>query len=173
MSEWRPVLGFEGLYSVSDTGEVRRESGLTSNGRLWKGGLLSPSLNRHGYVKYTLHKDGIAHYKVAHRLVCEAFFGQHPKDKPLALHRDDNPQNNSVQNLYWGSLSDNQLDVLSNENNFGRNKTECVNGHEYTEVNTYWNPRKGTRSCKTCRYEHTRNSQRRKREKRNGSNSED
>lgn len=156
MSEiWKPVVGFEGLYSVSSLGKVRREQGETSNGKNWSGGLLKERLNKHGYVKYTLYKKGKPYYVVAHRLVCYAFLGEPPKGKLLALHKDDNPLNNSFENLYWGDLSDNQNDIISNGNNYGRNKTHCVNGHEYTEENTYRAPKTGYRSCKTCRYKYT------------------
>jgi len=161
--EWRDIVGFNGSYSVSNTGRVRRNSGTTSNGRSWKGKILKPRFNRGGYVKYTLYRDGKPVYVVAHRLVCFAFHGPPPSGKPLALHRDDNPQNNHVTNLYWGSLSDNQRDVLANGNSFGRNKTHCINGHEYTEDNTYRSPKTNCRSCKTCRYNHTKASQLRRR----------
>jgi hypothetical protein len=32
-------------------------------------------------------------------------------------------------------------------------KEACVNGHPYTEENTYRHPSKGTRGCRTCRQE--------------------
>ena len=160
--DWRPVDGFEQTYEVSRDGRVRRLAGTTSNGRSWSGGVLTPRYNRDGYVKYTLYADGKPFYVVAHRLVARAFLGDPPPGKNLVLHRDDNPQNNRVENLYWGDLSDNQTDVILNGNNYGRNKTHCVNNHEYTEGNTYRNPKTGTRSCKTCRYNHTRTSQQRR-----------
>lgn len=151
---WKPIPGFDN-YSVSSLGRVRRDAGKTSNGRNWATKILSPRDNRYGYVKYTLYAEGKPHYVVAHRLVALAFHGPAPDGKPLVLHRDDNPKNNTPENLYWGDLQDNQQDVLRNGNNYGRNKTHCVHGHEYTTENTYRNPNTGNRACQTCRLKYT------------------
>lgn len=45
-------------------------------------------------------------YKVA-RLVCEAFHGPAPADKPNCLHRDEDARNNRPENLYWGTQKEN------------------------------------------------------------------
>jgi len=42
-----------------------------------------------------------------HRLVCEAFNGKQPKNKPLVLHIDENPLNNKPENLMWGTQKEN------------------------------------------------------------------
>lgn len=45
-------------------------------------------------------------YKVA-RLVCEAFHGPAPDDKPVCMHRDENAANNRAENLAWGTQKEN------------------------------------------------------------------
>ncbi len=45
-------------------------------------------------------------YKVA-RLVCEAFHGESPEDKPVCMHLDENSANNRAENLAWGSQKEN------------------------------------------------------------------
>lgn len=45
-------------------------------------------------------------YKVA-RLVCEAFHGECPQDKPVCMHLDENSANNRSDNLSWGSQKEN------------------------------------------------------------------
>lgn len=45
-------------------------------------------------------------YKV-HRLVCEAFNGPPPKDKPVCMHLDENAANNRADNLAWGTQKEN------------------------------------------------------------------
>lgn len=45
-------------------------------------------------------------YKVA-RLVCEAFHGPAPDEKPKCLHRDENSRNNRQENLMWGTQRQN------------------------------------------------------------------
>ena len=167
---WVEVPGFSGTYSVSSLGRLRREAGRTSNGRNWAEKILQPRVNREGYHRYTLYRDGKPHYRVVHRLVCEAFHGPPPPGKSLALHRDDDRNNNSPGNLYWGDLSDNQRDVIRNGNSYGRNKTHCVNGHEYTEENTYLNPKTGHRACQTCRLRYTQIQNEKRRTERNTKN---
>ena len=46
-------------------------------------------------------------YKV-HRLVCEAFHGPQPPDKPIVMHLDEDPTNNRPENLKWGTRKENQ-----------------------------------------------------------------
>ena len=45
-------------------------------------------------------------YKVA-RLVCEAFNGAPPLDRPVCMHLDENSRNNAPENLAWGSQKEN------------------------------------------------------------------
>lgn len=45
-------------------------------------------------------------YKVA-RLICEAFHGPPPRDKPVCMHLDENAANNRPENLAWGSQKEN------------------------------------------------------------------
>ena len=48
-----------------------------------------------------------------HRLVAEAFISN-PQNKPFVCHKDDNPLNNNVDNLYWGNASTNLKDAIKN-----------------------------------------------------------
>lgn len=45
-------------------------------------------------------------YKV-HRLLCAAFHGDAPLDKPFVLHIDEDSLNNRPENLMWGSQKEN------------------------------------------------------------------
>ena len=45
-------------------------------------------------------------YKI-HRLICEAFHGPAPKDKPIVIHLDENALNNRPENLKWGTQKEN------------------------------------------------------------------
>lgn len=45
-------------------------------------------------------------HKVA-RLVCEAFHGPAPDDKPICMHLDENAANNRADNLAWGTQKEN------------------------------------------------------------------
>lgn len=142
---WKQIAGFESLYDVSDTGLIRNARRKT---------ILAPRLNRDGYSRAALSKDGIYKHALVHRMVALAFLGEPPKDKPLVCHNDGNPKNNASDNLRWGSASDNMFDKTKHGTNYNVNKTSCINGHDFTEENTYLN-KDGDRSCNTCRRKHT------------------
>jgi hypothetical protein len=74
--------------------------------------IISPSWSPKGDSGYwiiTLTVDGKRVYKKIHRLVAEAFI-PNPYNKPWVLHKDDNSINNKIDNLYWGTASDNIRD---------------------------------------------------------------
>ena len=66
---WRPVVGLEGSYEVSDCGRVKSIPRTTT-----KGGLMNLHINgRNGYVYVPLYKNGRMYNKRVHILVMEAF----------------------------------------------------------------------------------------------------
>lgn len=102
---WMPVVGYEGLYEVSNIGRVRS---LWSKTRIKdkEGKILRQKDNGKGYYSINLHKDGICRTVLVHRLVADAFI---PKIDGLDLvgHLDDNKKNNVVENLYWTDYAEN------------------------------------------------------------------
>lgn len=96
---WKPVVGYESLYEVSDKGNVRSKH---SYGRGKKGGLLKPWRSPQGYSMATLSRDGATFVATTSRLVLAAFVGPHPPDKPYACHKNGNTKDNRLANLYWG-----------------------------------------------------------------------
>lgn len=94
----KPVKGYEGLYSVDDTGTVYG----------WKGQPLKPHDNGYGYLIVDLHDlSGEKKHKKVHRLVAEAFL-PNPKNLPEINHKDENKHNNFVSNLEWCTSSYNK-----------------------------------------------------------------
>ncbi len=95
-------------FEISEDGSVvrRRLAGWgTSIGKV-----LSLRYNDGVYVRVKLSKRV---YQV-HRLVCSAFNGPAPADKPIARHLDDMPRNNHWTNLEWGTNQDNSDDAVRN-----------------------------------------------------------
>ena len=89
IEEFREVVGFEGLYEVSNLGRVRR------NGRI-----LKPWKNRKGYLHVDLYKNGIRRKALIHRLVAQTFL-PNPQNLPMINHKDEDKTNNSIDNLEW------------------------------------------------------------------------
>lgn len=90
---WRPVMGYEGWYEVSDHGRVRRIS---------DGLVLKQHVTYHGYQRVALRSGGRQLKHLVHRLVLEAFAGP----CPLGLecnHQDGNKANNRPGNLEWAT----------------------------------------------------------------------
>lgn len=89
---WRAVKGYEGLYSVSNTGQVK------SLFRYKK--VLKPNVKKRGYCTVELFKDGQSKRLLIHRLVAEAFI---PNwfNYPQVNHIDEDKTNNNFDNLEW------------------------------------------------------------------------
>jgi predicted XRE-type DNA-binding protein len=93
---WKPVVGYEGFYEVSNRGRVRsaRETRATKIGRILKP---SPIF---GYLYVVLARHGTARSTRVHRLVAHAFIGAKP-DGLQINHKDGNKQNNCASNLEY------------------------------------------------------------------------
>lgn len=102
---WRPVVDYEGLYSVSSHGRVRSERNTT---RSRKGAIIQPG-DTHGYRLVALSAPGYARKTwLVHRLVAEAFIGLPPCDGAQTNHRDGNRSDNRVENLEWVTPRENR-----------------------------------------------------------------
>lgn len=147
MTEWRPVVGWEGLYEVSDTGLVASLPRPARRTRV----IIRPSAGTGGYLQVILTSGSIRETAKIHILVGTAFLGPRP-DGMHTRHLDGDPQNNRIENLRWGTASQNQQDVIAHGRNFQLNKTHCVRGHELAGANIYIK-RDGGRQCRPCQRE--------------------
>lgn len=75
---------------------------------------LKPRLSGNGYYRIGLYKDGIKYERRLNRLVAMVYI-PNPDNLPLVCHKDNNPLNNKVNNLYWGSVKDKWTDGLALE----------------------------------------------------------
>lgn len=130
--EWRPVIGYEGLYEVSSTGLVRsldRKIVVVNSLcgefiRIHKGKVLSPGLAGSGaigkrYPQVQLCRDGNVKQKAVHAIVAEAFIGPCP-DGEEVRHLDGNSLNPEANNLAYGTKKQNSMDrVIHGTDNRG------------------------------------------------------
>lgn len=100
--EWRSVVGYEGLYEVSNTGLVRSLKRFATTG-----GILKTWTNKGGYHRLGLIKDGKRKRLCVHKIVAEAFL-PNPDNKPHVDHMDTNTNNNHINNLCWTTASEQQ-----------------------------------------------------------------
>ncbi len=115
--EWKIIEGFNGLYSVSNLGSVKRKDSLISHNkggmRKWKGRELLPNLKK-GYKAVCIYDNGTRHEFTVHRLVAMAFINN-PDNKPCVNHKDGNVLNNNVSNLEWVTYKENTRHAIDNK----------------------------------------------------------
>lgn len=114
---WQPVVGYEGMYEVSNYGHVRSIDRVVPHPSygiaVRKGQEIKPQLGRRGYLLVPLHQNGKLATKAVHRLVAEAFIGPRP-DKHQINHIDCSKQNNSLPNLEYVTRSENMKHAYAN-----------------------------------------------------------
>lgn len=98
---WKPIVGYEGLYEVSNLGRVK-SLGNTRKCSRFKGVVtfMRYEITRHNYHRILLRKDGKYKHFYVHRLVAAAFI-PNPNNYPIVNHKDCNPSNNNACNLEW------------------------------------------------------------------------
>ena len=117
MEVWKPVLGYEGLYEVSNWGRVKSVK-YTKRG---KNHILSSV--KGNYLRVNLYKGKKGKQFLIHRLVYEAFNGKIPSNMQIN-HIDENRWNNNLDNLELVSCKENANWGTRNE----RTKAKNTNG---------------------------------------------
>ena len=143
---WKPVPGFEGAYEVSDHGRVRSKDRIKKYVRRdqysgrdleivrhHKGRVLRPGPKKSGHLTVVLGRRmaGGAGSVQVHALVLNAFVGPCPPNHE-ALHGDGSSANNRLDNLRWGTRSENILEdiargVRDNQYGWSNGRTQTPN----------------------------------------------
>lgn len=111
LEQWKPIVGYEGYYEVSNFGNIRScerqvNHGLGNGVRKLRAKIVNPWNDSHGYQAVSLSKFGkVKKYKV-HRLVAEAFI-PNPDNKPTINHINEIRDDNQVTNLEWATYQEN------------------------------------------------------------------
>ena len=129
MEIWKDVVGYEGLYQVSNMGRVKS----LNYGRER---ILKASDNGSGYLYVALCKKGKYKNFLVHRLVAMVFISN-PENKPCIDHIDTNKRNNKVENLRWVTHEENMNNSLSKKHvseNHGQAKGIYCGGKIFPSV---------------------------------------
>ena len=118
---WKDVVGYEGLYEVSDFGNVRSVQRFVecyhNRSKCMKlqkvgGKVLKGTVDKYGYRSVALSKDGCVDRFFVHRLVAEAFISN-PSNLPFVDHVSTIKTDNRVANLRWVTKETNNKNVIT------------------------------------------------------------
>lgn len=119
---WKPVVGYEGIYEITNTGKVyslpKKWIGAKGCIRSHNGKYLSVQKSTAGYFRVLLSKDGISKTREIHQLVAEAFLNHTPCGYKLVVdHIDNDKTNNKVCNLQ----------LITQRENSSKNASKSIN----------------------------------------------
>lgn len=152
---WLPVVGYEGLYEVSDHGRVRSLDRYIQRKNRSKPVFLPGRLKRQysqpdGRPSVNLAKDGHAKTRLVPTLVLIAFVGPRPAGLD-GCHNDGDASNNRVTNLRWDTRSANCYDRVRHGRDHKRNRPDCPRGHLLAAPNLIAHlAAQGLRGCLAC-----------------------
>jgi hypothetical protein len=119
MENWKNIKGYEGLYQVSDLGNIKRVAGYQAKNER----ILTPVNNGNNYWSVNLSKNGKKVRFYVHRIVADNFIFN-TENKEEVNHIDGNRANNKLSNLEWVTRSENhkhRYDVLGQRGvNYGK-----------------------------------------------------
>jgi hypothetical protein len=138
VTRWRTVPGHP-KYEVSERGEIRSHKGSLPR-------YVNPVVNHEGRMVIDIGRKKV----FVHSLVLKAFIGPRP-DGMVIRHLDGNPANNRLDNLAYGSQSENLFDAVRHGTNVNAGKTHCPKGHPYSGDNLQIGKKKNGNTYRLCR----------------------
>ena len=103
---WKDVIGYEGLYQVSNLGRVKSLDRFCIDGRKRYGQIMKQVITNGGYFAVGLRKGKGQKRYLVHRLVAEAFI-PNTDNKPCVDHINTIRTDNRVCNLRWCTYKEN------------------------------------------------------------------
>lgn len=103
--EWKPIKGYEGLYEISNYGDIK----ILRNNTIKKQRL------NYGYCYCGLSKNAVSKTYRVHKLVAEHFISEKPYHNSVVGHYDNNKSNNYYKNLYWTTTQENTRKAVDDD----------------------------------------------------------
>lgn len=122
---WKDIKGYEGLYQISNLGNVKSLERISYNkyGKISNritDRILKPESNKGKYLQVSLYNKGKRKVYYIHRLVAIHFL-ENKENKKEINHIDRNTHNNNLKNLEWVTPKENMRHLDENYDfNFGR-----------------------------------------------------
>lgn len=110
---WKDIKNYEGLYQVSNFGNVKSLARITCQKKVLVEKYLTLFGKYNTYIRVHLVKNGKTVTPYVHRLVAEAFI-DNPDNKSQVNHKDGIKSNNFLDNLEWVTASENQKHAINN-----------------------------------------------------------
>ena len=114
--QWRDIAGYDGVYQVSDQGQVRN----TQTGKI-----LQPVKMKNGRLYVTLSSSGFQRKCTVHSLVASAFLGDCPPNHEIT-HKDGDCTHSEVSNLEYVTRRENQKRFVMRTGGYSVNLTKRV-----------------------------------------------
>lgn len=127
MEQWKPVVGYEGFYEVSDLGRIRRVERLVRTGirhseyRNKRSGVLKQHIKRNGYLSVDLSKENVVKTIAVHKIVATAFI-QREEGKTEVNHKNCDKADNRAENLEWVTPRENKDHAKANNRYYNPNR---------------------------------------------------
>jgi hypothetical protein len=126
MEEWKDVNGCEGIFKISNYGNVKSLERITKNGinskRLVKERILKNNISKTGYYVVDLKVNNKRKTFKVHRLIALHFI-EKVENKDYVNHIDGDKLNNAISNLEWCTIKENNNHAI----NLGLVKNRGVN----------------------------------------------
>ncbi len=102
MEIWKDISGYEGIYKISNKGNIKS----LSRFHVPKDRILTGFKSNNGYVCIELSKEGFSSRFYVHRIMAIAFL-PNPYNKPNINHKDGVRNNNNLDNIEWCTQKEN------------------------------------------------------------------
>jgi len=112
---WKDIPGYEGLYQVNNLGRIKSLSRRlkAKPKRIIQERILKERIDRHGYIKVNIYKNGKIKVIKIHQIVALLFLNNFDKKREIN-HKDGNKQNNRIENLEWCTHKENMQHASKN-----------------------------------------------------------